>query len=159
MKNNLKMILLCLGAGLASLPALRADDAPPATPPPAAPEGHGGRGHGNRGEKMLEHLAKALNLTPDEQTKWDALNQQERDAVKSLWSDGSVTKDQRRPKMEEIRKNFEGQRRALLTSDQQAKFDEIIAKMRERMHERREGQGQAAGQDAPPPPPPPADNK
>jgi Spy/CpxP family protein refolding chaperone len=149
MKPNLKLIFLCLGTGLATVPALRADDTPPPPPanqPPSPNQGHGWGG-GKRGEKMLEHLAKALNLTADQQSKWQALGQQERDAVAALRSDASVPRDQKWAKMQDIRKNFQDQRRATLTSDQQTKFDELIAKMRERRERH-------ASQDNPPPPPP-----
>lgn len=157
MKNSLKISLLCLGASLGLMPALRADDTPP-TPPPAAPNSPPPAG-GDREqmrERREERLTKALGLSADQQTKWQSLGQQEHDAVKALHEDTTLPKDQKRAKMEEIRKDFEGQRRAILTPEQQTKFDEIIAKMRE--HRGGQGQGQGAG--APPPPPPPApDNK
>jgi Spy/CpxP family protein refolding chaperone len=155
MKNHLKVILLCLGAGLGTLPALRADDTPPppANPAPGTPDG-ARPDHPDR-EKMRERMIKHLGLTADQQTKWQSIEQQERDAIKALREDTTLPRDQKRPKMEEIRKNFEGQRRALLTPDQQTKFDEMRAKMKERMHDR-----QAQGQDGPPPPPPaPTDGK
>ena len=78
--------------------------------------------------------------------------QQERDAVKAVHEDSTVPKDQRRAKMGDIRKDFDGQRRALLNPDQQTKFDELRAKMHDRMRDRHDGQGQ----DGAPPPPPPA---
>jgi len=143
MKNHSKILLLCLAAGLASLPVLRAEDAPP-PPPPGEAGGPGGPGGGHRGERMQEHMIKALGLTADQETKWKALGQQERDAGKAIHDDTSLSKEQKWAKQKSLRESYDGQRRALLTPDQQTKFDEMLAKMKERRE----------GHDGPPPPPP-----
>jgi protein CpxP len=151
MKNSLKILLICLGTAASLLPALRADEAPPppANPAPGGPEGPGGGGH-NR-EKMQERLAQDLGLSADQQAKWKSIGRQEHEALKALRDDTSVPQEQKRGKMQEIRKNFEGQRRAMLTPGQQTKFDELVARMREKWKDR-------GGQNGPPPPPP-AENK
>lgn len=103
---------------------------------------------------MEEKLIKALNLSPDQETKWKALGQQEMDAMKAARQDTSLPKDQKWAKAEEIRKDFEGQRRALLNPDQQAKFDEFLAKRAQHHHG-----GQEGAPPPPPPAPPPSDGK
>ncbi|HVU16852.1 MAG TPA: hypothetical protein VHD32_08000 [Candidatus Didemnitutus sp.] len=153
--NRQKLLLLCLGATLGVLPAARAED--PTTPPPPAgsdtpppPPEHGGH---RGGGKMEERLIKALNLTPDQETKWKALTQQEMDAGKTIHQDGSLSKEQKWAKMKDNQKTFDAQKRALLNPDQQTKFDEFLAKRAERMQRRRGGED---GAPPPPPPPPPA---
>ncbi|HEY4299568.1 MAG TPA: hypothetical protein VGM73_01760 [Candidatus Didemnitutus sp.] len=149
--NRQKILILCLGTVLGILPAAVADDAPPppppaggseSLPPPPPPE------HGHRSERMI----KALNLSPDQETKWKAVDQQEKDAMQAVHHDASLTKEQKWAKMGDVRKSFESQHRALLNSDQQTKFDEILAKMRERMQHRHDQEG------APPPPPAASDS-
>jgi Spy/CpxP family protein refolding chaperone len=150
MKNRFPILLLCLGTGLGTLTMLRADDAPPppSAPPPGAPGGPGGGGHG---EHRQERMIKELGLSGDQLTKWQAIGQQERDAVKAVREDASVAKDAKWAKIGEIRKGFDAQRRALLTPDQLPKFDEMLAKRQDRMRNHHDGQGP----DGPPPPPPP----
>lgn len=156
MKLPAKITLLLLGAGLAALPAVRADEAPP-PPVNGGPGGQPGPGQGGQwGERMKERqdkIMQELNLTADQQAKWKSIGQEEMKALGALRNDTSIPEDQKRGKMMELRKNFDGQRRALLTADQQAKFDELRAKMRER---RRNwgGPGGQGGQNQPPPPPP-----
>ena len=81
---------------------------------------------------MMEHAAKELGLTADQEAKWKAIGEQERTALKALRDDTSVAKEDKRAKMQELNKGFADQRRAVLTPDQATKFDEMRAKMRER---------------------------
>ncbi|HET7536846.1 MAG TPA: hypothetical protein VFJ90_10350 [Candidatus Didemnitutus sp.] len=124
MKNTSKLLLLSLGACLALTPFVRAQDEKPAPPPP----------NGERREHMRERgeqIMKELGLNDDQQAKWKDLGKQERDAAKAVRDDTTLSQDQKRDKMQEIRKNFEAQRRAVLTPDQQKKADEMRAKMKE----------------------------
>jgi Spy/CpxP family protein refolding chaperone len=125
MKNRFKFIPLFLT--LAALPALRAEDAP-AQPPADKPEQRHERGPG----AMMERAAKELGLTDDQQAKWKDIGAQEKTAMDALKADTTVAKEDKRAKMREINKSFADQRRAILTADQAAKFDEMRAKMRER---------------------------
>jgi Spy/CpxP family protein refolding chaperone len=145
MKITLKTLCLILGAGACALPFVRAADEP-AGPPPApnaehAPgDGPGGK-WGERAQKHQQHLIKALGLTADQQSKWTAFNQQQAADAKAVWADTSLDKDQKREKLQAIRKSYEDQRKAVLTPEQLKK----MAELRER-HEHH-------GENAPPPPP------
>ena len=140
MKNNLRLLLSFAGLSLLATPFLRADDTPPPAPPADRPHG----GHEHR-EEMREHFKKMvqeLNLTPDQQTKGEAILKQSAEARKALWDDTSLSQEDKREKMKELRKSTEDQIHALLTPDQQAKAKE----MREKHHP----QGQPpAGQPTP----------
>ena len=76
----------------------------------------------NRGDRM-EHLTKALDLTPEQQAK-----------VKAIF-------EQAKPQIQAIRENIQSQIRPILTPAQQQKFDalkkarEDMRKAREEMHD------------------------
>jgi len=125
MKNRLKLISLSLVLTMAAIPALRAEDAPADKPEQKRERGPGGeRGPG----AMMERAAKELSLTADQEAKWKDIGQQEKTALDALKNDASVAKEDKRTKMREINKGFADQRRAVLTADQAAKFDEMRAK-------------------------------
>ncbi len=122
MKNTSKILLLSLGAALALAPTIRAQDQKPDAPSP------------ERREKMrdrAEQMATELGLSDDQKAKFKDLFKQERDQMKAVHDDTTLSQDQKRDKGQEIRKNFEAQRRALMTPEQQKKADDMRAKMKE----------------------------
>ena len=124
--NTLPRLILALaGCAALTLPALRADE--PAAPPADNPEHHRGRNPG----AMMERAAKELGLTADQEAKWKEIGQQEKTALEAVRNDTALSDKDRRAKFMETNKTFADQRRALLNPDQQKKFDEIRAKMRE----------------------------
>lgn len=108
------------------------------------------RGYGRHGGHQLEMLTKRLNLSPDQVTQIKAINEDTRTQSMAVRSDQSLSQAERRSKMMDIRKTSQDKIRAVLNDDQKAKYDAMLAKRKERMKERRDGQN-------PPPPPPPAD--
>ena len=148
MKNLVRTIVFALGAGVCALSLARATDE--TTPPPAAPNGDHSPGDGpegkwgERAQKRQQHLIKALGLSADQQSKWTALNQQEKADAKAVWADPSIPKDQKKEKLQAIRKDYEGQRKAILTPEQQKKMTEL---------RERHGHHGEDGQTPPPPPP------
>ncbi|MDI1319185.1 MAG: hypothetical protein PSW75_03185 [bacterium] len=125
MKYFPKLILALAGLLLLAVPAVRAADEPAGPPPGDHPKRERGPG------AMMEHAAKELGLTADQEAKWKAIGEQERTAGKALRDDTSVAKEDKRAKMQALNKGFADQRRAVLTADQATKFDEMRAKMRE----------------------------
>jgi protein CpxP len=124
---------------LSALPGMAQD---PSAPPPqgqAGPE-RGGPGRGNQ----VEFLTKKLNLTPDQVTQVKAIDADTMKQMMALRSDTSLTPDEKKPKMMDIHKASQDKIRALLTPDQQTKFDALQTEMRGRMRDR--------GQGGPPPP-------
>ena len=132
MKNQLKSASLILALALAALPTLRAADTPADKPEQK-------REH--RPGAMMEHAAKELGLTADQQAKWKAIGQEEKAALKTLEED-------KRAKAQEINKGFAAQRRAVLTPDQAKKFDEKREERREKMKEHREERRHKGEKDA-----------
>ena len=134
MKNTSKFLSALAGLLLLATPALRADE--PAAPPPPPPgdqpkHEHRERGPGGGPGAMWERAAKELGLTAEQQAKWKDIAEQERAAVKPIMDDTSLSREDRRAKMMEANKPFGDQRRAVLTPEQQTKFDELRAKMAE----------------------------
>ena len=155
MKTSPKLTLILASLLLLAAPLLRAAD-DPATPPPANADQpkRERRGPGGGPGAMMERIAKELNLTADQQAKWKEIAEQEKAALKPIMDDQSLSREDKRAKMMDLNKGFADQRRAVLDPDQQKKFDEAIAKMRERgpRGPRKEGG------DTPPPPPPASSN-
>ena len=133
------MVALCSGA-LCAIPMMAQDSAP------AAPQGQmGPRGRGMEG-RQLEMLTQKLNLTADQQVKVKAIDEDTGKQMMALRNDTSLSQDDRRAKMMDIRKSSQDKIRAVLTDDQKTKYDALQAEMRERMKERQQG-------GAPPAPP------
>ena len=147
--SMLRVAILALGAtALSVLPAMAQD--PSAPPPP--PQGQGGPRHGGPGgmrEHQVEFLTKQLNLTPDQVTQVKAIDEDTWKQAKALHENTSMAEQDKRTQMFAIHKASQDKIRALLTPDQQTKFDALQTQMREH-------RGNHGGGDGPPPPPPSA---
>jgi Spy/CpxP family protein refolding chaperone len=130
MNTSPKRLLSLAGLLLLAVPFLHAADEP-AGPPPADGPKHERRGPGGPGG-MLQQAVKELGLSADQEAKWKEIGKQERAALEALKADTTVAKEDKRAKMKELNKGFADQRRALLNAEQQAKFDDMRAKMHER---------------------------
>ena len=131
----LRMAIMAIGAtALSALPAMAQD---PAAPPP--PPGQGGPRHGGMRGNQVDFLTKKLNLTPDQVTQVKAIDEDSWKQMKALREDTSVAQQDKRTKMMDIHKTSQGKIRALLTPDQQTKFDALETEMRGRMRDRGQG--------------------
>ncbi len=100
--------------------------------------------HGHRHmdpASQTEMLTKHLNLTSDQQPKVLDILKTQQSQMESLRSDTSLSQEDRHSKMMDIHKTSNDQIRALLTPDQQKKFDEMQTR-----HEHWQGHGQGQGQ-------------
>jgi Spy/CpxP family protein refolding chaperone len=147
MKNSLKFILMLTGLFMLAAPVIRAEE--PAAPPSDKPDRPEHRGPG----AMMERAAKELGLTADQEAKWKEIGQREKTALGAIRSDSTLSREDRRAKAMETNKTFADQRRAVLNADQQKKFDDMRAKMRER------GPREPEGHDRQAPPPEQASGK
>jgi Spy/CpxP family protein refolding chaperone len=133
---RMAMVALCCGA-LSVLPMMAQDTAAPAPQP--------GPRAGRMQGRQLEMLTEKLNLTADQQTQVKAIDGDTAKQMMAVREDSSLSQDDRRSKMMDIRKASQDKIRAILTDDQKTKYDALQAQMKERMKEHQ--------QDAPPPPP------
>jgi Spy/CpxP family protein refolding chaperone len=138
----LQVAVLAMGAIALSAPSAKAQD--PSAPPPQGQGPRGGRGD-MRGHQV-EFLTEKLNLTPDQVTQVKAIDADTWKQAKAVREDTTLAEADKRTKMMEMHKASQDKIRALLTPDQQTKFDALQAEMKTRMENRR-------GQGGPPPPP------
>jgi Spy/CpxP family protein refolding chaperone len=106
----------------------------------------------------MERLQKFLKLSDDQTAQIKTIMADERTKMEALRSNGAAPRDNR-AQMMAIHQDGETKIHALLTPDQQKKYDDMQARMRERMEERGGrgpgGPGGPGGDNPPPPPPPP----
>ena len=150
----LRVALLGVCAAALAAPMV-AQDAPPPPPPGAqqGPGGPGGPGHGGgeNSARMLKHLTRELNLTPDQVSQIQAIQSDEETKMQALHADTSDTGKGRHQQAKAIHEDGISRTRAVLTDDQKPKFDAMLEKMKERQQEHRQGGGNQA---TPPQPPP-----
>jgi Spy/CpxP family protein refolding chaperone len=174
--TRMAMVAIC-SAALAAPTYLLAQDTsatpqPPAQPAAGAsqgqePGGPGGPGGHMGGPRMspeerdahqLEMLTKRLSLTADQQTAVKKIQADSNAKMEALRDDTSTPREQKRDKFMQIGKDRQAAIRAVLTADQQTKFDADMAEMEQRRQEHMHGMGGhggPGGDNTPPPPPPP----
>ena len=147
--------LVLLAAGVISVtaplaPAQSNDSPPPNNQQPA--QGNGGWHHGPPDPaQRTKELTEKLKLTSDQQTKVQDILQSEHSQMESLHQDNSLSQQDRRAKMMDIRKNSDTQIRALLDSNQQKKWDEMQAKREQWGQGHRHGPPDGGDNQGPPP--------
>jgi protein CpxP len=145
------LVLVAAGVIAAVVPLAAAQDNAPNNPPSA--QDNGGRHYGPPDPaKRTAELTKKLNLTSDQQTKVQDALTSEHSQMESLHQDASVSRDDRRAKMMDIRKSTDTQIRGILDSTQQKKWDDMQAQREQRMQGHRPPDAGSSDQ-APPPPP------
>jgi len=143
-------LLILATAGLISIAPFATAQDNPSNNQPSAPAQEHGRWHGHEDPaQRTAELTKKLKLTSDQQTKVQDALQSEHSQMESLHQDSSLSEQDRRAKMMDIRKTTDGQIRGLLDADQQKKWDEMQAK-REQWMQNRHGGPPNGGSGAPP---------
>jgi Spy/CpxP family protein refolding chaperone len=116
MKANKTMLIAALAAGslLVWSPALRAGDTnlPPSTPPAGAPPA--GRPPGGGFERMAEQL----NLTADQKTKVQSIENARRQKMVDVNKDASLSPEDRQAKRKIVAEEMAQQMKAVLTPEQ-----------------------------------------
>jgi len=115
---------------------------------PAQPEGDGGRrqGGGDSVERVKQRLAEmqtSLGLTADQMAQVAAIFESQRPALEALRDDQSLSREQRREKMMDIRKTAEPQFTAILTPEQMTKWEAERKQRMERMGDRQGGKNRS----------------
>lgn len=78
--------------------------------------------HGIRGRQSLDQIAKDLNLTDDQKTKFKAAQDDLRTKLRGLRDDSSLSQEDRRNKAKEIQKDYQAKIKEILTPDQFEKW-------------------------------------
>lgn len=95
-----------------------------------------GKGKFGKGQAWKQHkdgkgvargaqLQKQLNLTPEQQSKMTQLRTDFKSKFETLRNDESLTQDQKKEKMQELRKDEQAQMKTVLTADQLQKLQSL----------------------------------
>jgi Spy/CpxP family protein refolding chaperone len=90
-------------------------------------------------------MYKDLNLTKDQQEKVKVIQEKQREEMETL-RNSSLSREEQRSKMMEMRKKYSDQIEALLTAEQKEKLKAKQKEMQEQMQKRRNGGGGPGGQ-------------
>jgi Spy/CpxP family protein refolding chaperone len=131
-------LLLTGGVLLGQQPA----PAPDAQQPPPPMHRH----HAPNPEHQARHLAKVLNLTPDQTAKLEPILANRDQQMEAIHANGQLTQADARQQMRALHQSTEQQLASVLTPDQMAQM--------KAMHHGPHGHGpqEAPGQQPPPPP-------
>ncbi len=105
---------------------------------------------GQRGmdpERRLQMMQRRLELNDSQTAQIRQIFAESRAQMETLRSNASLAPEDRRAQMMTLHQGEQSRIRAVLTPEQQTKYDAMQARMRER-------RGDDGGQGAPPPPPP-----
>jgi Spy/CpxP family protein refolding chaperone len=149
------VVVLC-SAGLAMSAAVAQQETAPPPPPDQQQQGpppdgqmqgpmRGGRGMDP--ERRAEMMQRRLALNDSQAAQVRQILTESRAQAETIRSNAQLGPQDRRAQMMTLHQGEQARIRAVLTPDQQAKFDAMQQRMRER---RAEGEGESA------PPPPPA---
>ena len=95
----------------------------------------------SRGRGPRVDMYKDLNLSKDQQEKVKAIQEKQREEMEAL-RNGSLSREEQRTKMMDIRKKYSDQIEALLTAEQKEKLKAKQKEMQEEMQQRRRNGGQ-----------------
>ncbi|HVA01844.1 MAG TPA: hypothetical protein VMV34_09325 [Terriglobia bacterium] len=123
-----RTLLLVAGVSVVILFAFKMLSAAP------LPQDGGQQMHRQRGpEQQLARLSQKLNLTDDQQAKIKPLLEDQHKQMMALREDSSLSREQRRAKFQDIRKQTFEKMNPILSSEQQKQLQE----MHQMRHERR----------------------
>ena len=112
--------------------------------------GSGGHRMGMHGPKRhLAFLTRQLNLTKDQQDKIKPILENQHKQMMALRDDTSLSREQKRAKFMELRKNLMQQIQSNLTPDQVTKFQQMRQRREQRMKAWRENHGAEGTSSAP----------
>jgi periplasmic protein CpxP/Spy len=85
----------------------------------------------------LQHMSKALQLTPDQQEKIKPILMEEAPKLEAIKADTSLTPAQRMMQMKQVREATDAKLQPILTPEQQQKLQDMRAQQREQMMQKR----------------------
>jgi hypothetical protein len=99
----------------------------------------GGRGNfAQRREQQSAQMAAELGLTADQQKQMKAVGESMRPQMQALWQNKSLSREDRRTQMQAMRAQSQAKMRALMTPEQQQRFDAMQAQRQARRQEMRQ---------------------
>ena len=132
-------LTLAITLGLASCLALAAQTTEPQSTDAQSTPASKAR-HSANPAVEAKHLAKKLNLSDDQVQKLQPILADRAQQRSALLSDTTLGPKDRRAKMVSLRQDFDAKIKAILTADQQQKYDQLRQEMHDRMAQRRQAQ-------------------
>jgi periplasmic protein CpxP/Spy len=127
MKSMLGIAVIAAGLAVAALPAVRAADDTPSTTGGQNTPGQTTRPEWRRPRmdpaERLQRLSEVLNLTDDQKVQIAPMLKDDQEKGQAIRNDPSLSREDRRAKMMDLIKDSQARIRALLTPEQQQKFD------------------------------------
>ncbi len=111
-------LVLTFGAG-----AALAQQAPP--PPQDTPQGPPMHHHQPNPQREAEHLARRLNLTPDQTAKLEPILANRQQQIEAIHNNGQLTQQDARLQMRALQKSTHDQLAAILTPEQLQQMKEM----------------------------------
>lgn len=100
----------------------------------SSPEKQGHWKHGRQDPaKQVQRMSKKLNLSSDQQSKVQSILEDQQKQLETLRQDKSLSREDRGAKFNELRQTSSAQIRAVLSEDQQKKFDQMQQKREQKM--------------------------
>jgi Spy/CpxP family protein refolding chaperone len=133
MKSMFRIVAIAASLAAAAMPAAwAANETQPVPPPPAqppaapgdkAPDGARPRRWQRDPMEQLQRLSEALSLTQEQKDQITAIIKGNAPQRQAIMNDAALTPEDRRAKMRKLMKGTQPKIRALLTTEQQQKFD------------------------------------
>ena len=77
--------------------------------------------------EQLKQMAELLTLTAEQKTKLEPILKEQGEKMRAIFADQTTPKEDSRKKMTEMRTEFTGKLKAVLTKEQGEKYDKFIA--------------------------------
>ena len=78
-------------------------------------------------EEQVKQLTELLTLTAEQKPKIEALVKEQGEKMRAIFADQNTPQEDRRKKMGELRTEFTGKIKAVLTKEQGEKYDKFVA--------------------------------
>ena len=82
---------------------------------------------GPTAEEQIKQLTELLTLTAEQKAKLEPLIKEQADKMRAIFADQNTPQEDRRKKMTEMRTEFTGKIKAVLTKEQGEKYDKFLA--------------------------------
>ncbi len=134
MKNRLSVFALSavMTSGVILAMPVQQQDQPAPPPPPQAGEHHADP------NRQLKNLTRRLTLSADQQSQILPILTDRDQQAEAVRNDASLSKQDRRSKLKDIRSSSDTKLRAVLTDAQRDEYDKMMAENQERARLRRE---------------------
>ncbi len=126
------LAILALGT-LMNLGSLAmAEDAAPKKAQTDRPEGKGPGGPGGNPQERFKKMAEELGLTEDQKEKLQPILKEQGEKMREIFQDQNLSREEKMPKLKEIREGFTAKIKAILTPEQQEKYEKMVKEMQNR---------------------------